>query len=759
MSELTNFEKLRKLKWQLAGNAFNTIFCATNFYGGSMFILFLNELKLDTARIGLLLSMLPFFGITSLLTAPYIARIGFKRTFVGYVFGRLIFVAMLLFAPLVLRTFGTNTAFIMVAIATGCFAFAKALGETALTPWQQELIPNMIRGKFGALTAMIQLSANAATIFVGGWIIGQIVGLAPYMILICSGLVIGLLSAWCYSFMPGGAPIPSYHGNSAHFKEMYNAVTKDRNYGNYIIGMSLVFIGFCVATTFVALFMKNEVGLSSKIVIWLDIASFIGGIVSSYLWGWAADRYGSKPVMLMGPLTMLIFPFICFLTPRNSIYSVIPAMLVPFIIGAAGMAWNLGLGRYLYVNAMPPEKKTAYTAVYYASFNLASAIGISISGALLKLTANFRGSFLGFTIDPYTPIFLIGMAIIFAGIVIIAQLRRGTDMHTVDFMKMFVKGNPIAAFWALMHHKTAKNEQSRIYAIQRLGYSKSPLSNHELINGLNDPSFNVCLDVIVAVSQREPEPDLVKALEQIIQTERSQKSVLAAWALGKMKAQTAIPILRKALAVQYPSLQCAAARSLAILDDTESVESIAQLLIQEKDIETQVGYAFSLGRLNARKYLPELQDIMANCNDSVLQREAVLAVAMLTGKEENFVALWQSLHNDYATGTAQALWSLKKSAEKIGLNNISARLEAASMAFSQNNITDGNKHIIDLVKTLCNLCNDSIDSQILLHCTAKMNNNGDTAKKYIPLVIHTMITIFSAKRLKNIEYCNKFMWS
>lgn len=748
MSELTNFEKLRKLKWQLAGNAFNTICCATSFYGGSMFILFLNELKLDTARIGLLLSMLPFFGITSLLTAPHITRIGFKRTFVGYTFGRLIFVAMLLLAPLMLKLFGTNTAFLMVAIATGCFSLIKAFGETAMAPWQQELIPDMIRGKFGALTAIIQLSVNAATIFIGGLVIGQIAGLTPYMILISCGLGIGLLSGWCYSFMPGGAPIPSYHGSSAHFKQMYEAVTKDRNYGKYIIGMSLVFIGFCVTTTFVPLFMKNEVGLSSKVVIWLDIANFIGGIASSYLWGWAADRYGSKPIMLVGPLSMMTFPFICFFMQRNSTYSVIPAMMVPFIMGAAGMAWNLGLGRYLYVNAMPPEKKTAYTAVYYACLNLAAAIGISASGALLKLTGNFRGSFLGITLDPYTPIFLIGMAITFAGIVVVAQLRRGSDMHTFDFVTMFVKGNPIAAFWGLMHHKTAKNEQSRIHAIQRLGHSKSPLSNRELINSLDDPSLNVSLDAIIALSQRKPESDLVKALEQIIQTEQSQKSILAAWALGKMNAQAAIPVLRKALTVQYPLLQVAAARSLALLNDAESIDCIANLLRNGKNPEAQIGYAFSLGRLNARKYSSELLQVMTDCEDSVLRREAVLAVAMLTGREENFVSLWQSLHSDYATGAAQALWPLKKTAEKIGLTDISSQLETAAACFSQNNIAQATQLLIDLLKILANLCNDSVDSQVLSHCVMKMNNNGDTEKEYVLLTIHTLTAILSTKRLK-----------
>lgn len=752
MAELTNFEKIRKLRWQLAGNAFNTISCATNFYGGSMFILFLNELKLDTARIGFLLSLLPFFGITSLFTAPYIARIGFKRTFIGYAFIRLLFVAMLLSAPMIIRVFGTNAAFIMVAIATGGFSLIKAFGETAMTPWQQELIPDMIRGKFGALTAIIQLSVSAATIFIGGWVIGQIAGLTPYMILISCGLVVGLLSAWCYSFMPGGAPIRDYHGNTAHFKQMYEAVVKDRNYGKYIFGMMLVFIGFCVATTFVSLFMKNEVGLSSKVVIWLDIAAFLGGIVSSYLWGWAADRYGSKPVMLMGPLTMMLFPIVCFLMPRGSAISVVPAMLVPFIMGAAGMAWNLGLGRYLYVTAMPPEKKTAYTAVYYACLNLAAAIGIAASGALLKLTANIRGSFLGFPIDPYIPIFAIGMAITLAGMAVVATLRRGSDMPVLEFASLFVKGNPLAAFWALMKHKYAKDEHTRVRVIHRLGHSRSPLNNRELIESLRDPCFNVCIDAITAVALRKPDPDLVKALEQVVCNERSQLSVTAAWALGRMEAQAAIPTLRNALASNDSALRCAAARSLATLDDTDSIESIAKLLRQEKALEVKTAYAFALGRLKAKKYSADLLDVMAGCDDATLRQEAMLAVAMLTGSEGDFVALWQRLRADYATGAAQTLWAMKKPFEKIGFDDSAvSQLETAAAAFAQNNIAEGITHLKNLLTQFRPAYSDAVASEILAQCITKINNMDAAQKDYVLLAIHTLAAMLTGNRIKSAK--------
>ncbi len=752
MSELTNFEKIRKLRWQLAGNAFNTISCATNFYGGSMFILFLNELNLDTARIGFLLSLLPFWGITSLFTAHYIARIGYKRTFVGYTVIRLIFVAMLLLTPFILRIFGPSAAFMTVASATACFSLAKAFGETAMTAWQQELIPDMIRGKFAALTAIIQLTVNAATIFIGGWIIGLMNGLTPYMILISAGLVVGVLSAWCYSFMPGGAPIASYHGNMAHFKQMYDALVKDRNYFKYILGMTLVFIGFCVATTFVPLFMKNEVGLSAKVVIWLDIASFLGGIASSYLWGWAADRYGSKPVMLMGPLTMMLFPFICFVMPRGSPISVIPAMMVPFIYGAAGMAWNLGLGRYLYVTAMPSEKKTPYTAVYYAGLNLAAAIGIASSGILLKLTSNIRGSVLGFPIDPYLPIFAIGMIITLAGMGVISTLQRGADMPTLEFVSMFIKGNPLSAFRALFRYRYAKHEHARIRVLYHLACSRSPLNDREIIESLQDPSLNVCLEAITVIAMRKTKPELVNALEPLLRCHRSPLRVAAARALGQMAAKTSIPILREILGSNDSTLRCAVARSLSLLGDTESIESIAQLLNQENDLDAQVTYAYALGRLKARQYTTDLLHVLANCKNADLRREATLAVAMLEGDEMDYITLWRQLHADYTTGAAQVLWSVRRSAEKKGLSStIINLLETAATTFAQNEISQALVHLKNLLTILQPLCDDSVISEILTYCISRINTINSDEREYILLTIHTLNQILINCRIKAIE--------
>ncbi|MCB0029342.1 MAG: hypothetical protein KDE28_15610, partial [Anaerolineales bacterium] len=99
IAEPTNAEKIRLLPWSIASNAANTVFVHYTFFG-SAFVLFLNELQLNNAQIGLLLSFFPFFGLIAIFIAPRVARYGYKRTFLTFFGTRKIITALLLFTPM-----------------------------------------------------------------------------------------------------------------------------------------------------------------------------------------------------------------------------------------------------------------------------------------------------------------------------------------------------------------------------------------------------------------------------------------------------------------------------------------------------------------------------------------------------------------------------------------------------------------------------------------------------------------------------------
>ena len=74
-TEPTQYEKIRAIPWSLGYDLANTFFVQLTFFG-SVFILFLDDLGLSEAQIGLLLSILPFLSLISLFITPPVARVG-----------------------------------------------------------------------------------------------------------------------------------------------------------------------------------------------------------------------------------------------------------------------------------------------------------------------------------------------------------------------------------------------------------------------------------------------------------------------------------------------------------------------------------------------------------------------------------------------------------------------------------------------------------------------------------------------------------
>ncbi|MEM8861914.1 MAG: hypothetical protein AAGD96_26630, partial [Chloroflexota bacterium] len=80
---LTDVEKINRLPWLITGDALNVSFFLFSLTGPA-FLLFLDELGLDTVQIGVMLSLVPFFGILSPFLGKFVISFGYKRTFLVF---------------------------------------------------------------------------------------------------------------------------------------------------------------------------------------------------------------------------------------------------------------------------------------------------------------------------------------------------------------------------------------------------------------------------------------------------------------------------------------------------------------------------------------------------------------------------------------------------------------------------------------------------------------------------------------------------
>jgi MFS family permease len=725
--ELTNVEKMRGLPWGVLFSVTNSVFVQYTFFG-SVFVLFLSELGLNKSQMGGLLSLLPFFGLIALFVAPTVARFGYKRTFILAFGARKAISALLLLTPWVLVNFGSRYVIPFIVVIVAGFAICRSIAMTAFYPWVQEYVPDALRGKYTAIkNSAASLSAFIA-VTVAGYVIGASSGLQPFMTLIAIGLVFGVVSVWSNSRIPGGAPMSRSEAEKSSLDDLLNVV-KDSNLLRYLVGVTLVTLATVPLVSFLPLFMKEQVGLSSGNVVLLQTGTLLGGLLTSYLWGWAADRYGSKPVMLSGVLLQTVLPVFWFLMPRHSSASLPVALGIALLQGLVNTSWMIGSARLLYVSVVPDEKRSAYMAVYYAWTGVASGLGQLLGGWVLELFGGLSSSWLIFTVDPYTALFAIGLLLPLLSIALFRSVRPDSEVSMGEFAGMFLRGNPILAMGSLIGYHRAKSEREIVSMTERLGQAKSPLATEELEEALADPRFYVRFEAIVSIARGAADPQLTEALIEVLQGKEPALSVIAAWALGRMGDERALEALRAGLNAPYRSVQAHCARSLGTLGDVESTPILLERIRTETDIGLRIAYAAALGKLGGSEAAGDILSHLRERRDASARKELALALARLVGEEHHFIQLFRHAETDLGTAAAQALGALDEGDD--------AARECAD-AFAHEDLDRGVRLLAQLIRGFSAGQPDSLCALVLQECADGLEEYGAGRVEYLILALHAL---------------------
>jgi MFS-type transporter involved in bile tolerance (Atg22 family) len=733
---LTDIEKQRGMPWLVAGDTFNTGFFLLTF-SGSVFILFLSELNLDEGQIGFLLALVPFGGVISPFIAPAVARFGYKRAFVSFWGLRTFAFAFMLLTPLVLARFGPAAGFIWVSTIIFAFALCRAVAETGGYPWRKEAVPDAMRGKFTAVNSIINTLAGILVTVGASLIIDSGAGLGRFMVLMSIGITFGLVSVWTYAKVPGGDPEPARPSSHSHLQGMVQAL-RDRNFFYFLLALGLTAIGGTAVISFVPLFMKEQVGLSEGHVVLLSIGTYLGALLSSYWWGWVADRYGSQPVMQVSLFMMLLLPVAWFLMPKHSPSSLPIAMAISFVSGVGTLAWQISWVRYLFVNAMPPEKASAYTAVYYAWFGFISGVGPLLAGQVLRLSKGLDTGLWLFRLDPYTPVFGLSVILLVTGIATVLQLRTADATPFRRLAGMFLRGNPIRALESLVQYNYAVTETSRMTVAERMGDAGNPLSTYELIEALNDPSFNVRYEAIHSIGRMPPEPELVNALLAALDEGNSELSFVITRSLGRLGNPRAVAPLRGLLDCGYHLLEASAARALAMLGDSASIPPILQKFRAEPNHVLRIAYVSALGTLGVEEAIDDIFALLRHTTNQTQRGEIGLALARMAGSETYYMQQWRNLQANPNTAAAQAVLALQKLADAAGLRRFSALCQTCAQEFAQSRQTAALDRLREILDHLRQYRLDPAADKIVAGCAACLAQDSQAHLEIILLSLHTL---------------------
>lgn len=739
---LSNAEKTRKLPWALTGDFFNVVYVYIAM-SGPVFLLFLDHLKLDKSKIGLLLSIISFCGMIALFAGPLAARLGVRRVFLVCFALRKFILAGLIASPWVIDRYGLNAGFIYTASVITLFSLCRSFGDSASMIWAHEYVPANKRGKFTALQTIVIMVVGAATIAIAGYCLGKEPQTHMFQILFGIAFFFGIAMVFCYARLPGGQPlIPQAHESRG--LKSYLEPLRDWRFRRFLIAHALVNIGWCMMTPFLPLFYRDEVGLPSDQVITIDSVYMIAQLGTCFLWGWTADRYGGKPQMVLGLAMLIIYPVALMLVPRDSPYSNISVWGVVFVLGLVMPGWAIGFGRVLYVDLIPSEKKMSYLAIHMTASSALVGVSPLIAGYLLDHMPAIDWQFGWWNFDIYSPFFIFCAIMLLAATAVMWTIPTSTQLPVTSFAGMFVQGNPLAAMQAILSHQYAGHETKRVMAVERLGQTNSPLGVEELIASLYDPSFNVRYEAIVSVARtRHKNPRLTHAMIGVLKEGSPELRSAAAWALGRMGDPVAIPALMSQLESPYATLRSRAARALGTLGYKDAAATILAMFHKEADPAIAVAYVASLAALGQEEVTSEILTFLDAAEDSSVRQETALAVASLLSREVTAMRLWRRMLSEPGDTLGGIMIGISKRLIQPSLtqgprDQIVWTVEQCTRHLAMENFKEGVADVLQIIKYTRWEAYQPLSQIVLLHAQKILQEQGEQRMEYLFLAIHTL---------------------
>ncbi len=269
------------------------------------------------------------------------------------------------------------------------YALHIGLAHFGQPAWQSllgELVPPERRGRYFGLRGFVTGGVLVVSLFAAGWWLTwckdnpglALLGLSGwnfgFLTLFVLGLATRLLSAWYLSRVYD----PEYHrAASDHFTLLDFLRRAPRaHFGRFVFYCMLMYVGIGAVAPFLAWYLLDQRAFSPAAYGTVMTAALLANYGSQPLWGRLLDRAGSKRVLAIGGLGLVLVPVL--LLGCRELWHFALAQLYEGIVTAA---FTMAMANYYYDVVTPPKRARCY-AYLMLFVSLGSVAGNFIGAGL-----------------------------------------------------------------------------------------------------------------------------------------------------------------------------------------------------------------------------------------------------------------------------------------------------------------------------------------------------------------------------------------
>jgi HEAT repeat protein/MFS-type transporter involved in bile tolerance (Atg22 family) len=333
---------------------------------------------------------------------------------------------------------------------------------------------------------------------------------------------------------------------------------KDRSFRPVLVFMAATMTGQAFAGNLFVAYGRESLGLNYQIIQYTAVFMAIGNIVAAAAWGFLVDKYGSKPLLVLGGFVIAVTPLpwvICL--PHHP--GLDAAILLPahFFMGIVWAGINLCQFSLLLTMAKPEDR---------ANYLGAAATVTALVGGVSPLLGGITMQWLRHEMPPenaYRLVFIITAVLRLAAVGFLAAVKEPRSTGVREALRD-LGGLSLGGVQVLRTLTRPADMATRESAMERAGSVKVALASDEIIKGLHDPLPKVRRRAAMALARLD-DPRAVGELVHQINEHPDLLDEETIHALGAVGNLEAVGPLLKVLDSPRPLLRRAAARALGTI--------------------------------------------------------------------------------------------------------------------------------------------------------------------------------------------------
>ena len=444
---------------------------------------------------------------------------------------------------------------------------------------------------------------------------------------------------------------------------------RNRNFLVFTLSIALFGFSISVLSPFIAPYITSPDGIGAPNA-WLGIMNAITQLAVAATatgWGMLADRFGRKPVVLLGALYPLVWILYFFLTPNNYVF-ILPIAALGVGLLAPGI--NSG-AEQLMLTLATARNRTTYVAWYVAIAGSVPAAARCSAGSSPTSCEGFALPVGPITVGGFQVITLVCFVLVLATFLLLARIREGREKPMGFVLSQIATPSIFRTFLniGVLGRPEASDRVAR--ALRTTEAASGAIALSDIVHRLDDPDVEVREEAAKALG-RIGSADAVDALLRHL-TDPFSAIRGAARALGRIGDHRAVEPLVAALADRSEELQEACCQALGRMSAREALGPLLGLLSEERSDRVAAAAGDAMSRLGAFEAALDLLPRMHATGSRGLRRQFAIALGNLLGKPGAFYP--------YLTGDRASRAAALRRFFADGQRNVTAILDASPVSF------------------------------------------------------------------------------